>query len=569
LPDAAPTRFSLCLARRPATPSTCASRLNKPSFRFAADILSTDVGDSHPLPLSRSTRSHVQRAWTCTVTLGSTARARSRPASSPGRALHEWFLRGLRLYPGAEALRVGGQCVTYERLHERALAVASNVLASVDRPRRVGLLAARTEQAYAGLLAALYAGAAVVPLQPECPVERTRQMISAARLDALIVDARGARVVPALADELGRTPVVGEPTGTPLVEPTPQGPDDVAYILFTSGSTGRPKGVPVLHRNVDAYLRVIHDRYRFTADDVFSQNFDLTFDLAMFDLFAAWGSGATVVHVPPAALKRLPEFIAANGVTVWFSAPSGISLVRQLRGLAPGDLPTLRWSLFCGEPLLAQDAAAWQAAASRSIVENLYGPTELTISCSVHRWDSVTSPARCVNDVVSIGRLHPGLRCRIEENGELCVTGDQMFPGYLDPADDVGRFLDADGERWYRTGDLVLVVNGGELAYLGRTDSQVKIRGIRVELAEIEWALRRVTGVVNAAAVAVDGELVVYCIGESRPYSSVAAEVAGMLPRALVPRHVEYLTEFPLNANRKIDRQALTARAAALVRQAT
>lgn len=497
-----------------------------------------------------------------------TSPAPSHPASDRRRALHDWFLHGLMLNPHADAVRLKGRCFSYQRLHERALALAGEIVAATGRPRRVGVLAARSEQAYAGILAALYSGAAVVPLQPEFPSRRTGEMIAAARLDAVIVDDRGARVVPSLAGVLGAVPVIAEPSAAPLAEPRPQEPDDIAYILFTSGSTGRPKGVPVLHRNVDAFLRVVHDRYRFTPADVFSQTFDFTFDLAMFDLFAGWGAGATVVFVPPASLASLREFVATSGLTVWFSAPSVISIVRRLHGLDAADLPTLRWSLFCGEPLLAQDAAYWQAAASGSVVENLYGPTELTISCSVHRWDPVASPARCVNDVVPIGRLHTGLRYRIEETGELCVTGDQMFPGYLDPDDDTGRFLYADGERWYRTGDLIRPIDGGELAFLGRADGQVKIRGVRVELAEVEWALRRVAGVTDAVAIAVDGELVVYCLGERRPITLVAAEVAAILPRALVPRHVEFLDEFPLNANRKIDRKELAARAADLVNPA-
>jgi amino acid adenylation domain-containing protein len=470
----------------------------------------------------------------------------------------------LRLDPEHEAVRIGGRGISYQRLHERALAIAGDLVSGGDRPRRVGVLAARTEQAYAGVLAALYAGAAVVPLQPDFPVERTSRMIAAAALDALIVDANGRRVAPSLTSALDGVRVLEEATGTPLTAPLDVAADDVAYIMFTSGSTGRPKGVPVLHRNADAYLRTIQKRYGFTPADLMSQTFDLTFDLAMFDLFAGWGAGATVVCTPPAALTRLRDFIATNRITVWFSTPSVISLVRRLRGLAPGDLPTLRWSLFCGEPLLAQDAADWLEAAPNSVVENLYGPTELTISCSVHRWDPIRSPDRCVNDVVPIGRVHEGLRYHIEA-GELCVTGDQMFAGYLDPADDAERFLEVKGERWYRTGDLVRPIDNGELAYLGRSDSQVKIRGIRVELAEIEWAMRRVAGITDAVAVEASGELVVHCLGERRPYAAIIAELGRILPRALVPRFIEFVDEFPVNANRKIDRKALAANAAILV----
>ncbi|WP_103502482.1 AMP-binding protein, partial [Streptomyces sp. SM14] len=379
---------------------------------------------------------------------------------------------------------------------------------------------------------------------------------------AVIADERGAAVLPALGGALDGVPVIREAAGPALERPRPAGPLDVAYVLFTSGSTGRPKGVPVLHRNVDAYLRFVHDRYGFHTGDVFSQTFDLTFDLSVFDLFAAWGSGGTVVSVPPTAYAALERFVAEHGITVWFSAPSLISqLGRRPQGLR-GAFDSLRWSLFCGEPLLARDAAAWQAAAPRSTVENLYGPTELTISCSVHRWDPERTPGRCVNDIVPIGHLHPGLR-HLLHDGELCVTGDQMFPGYLDPADDTGRFLDHDGTRWYRTGDLARELPDGELVHLGRRDHQVQVHGVRVELAEVESALRRVGGVRDAVAVPAHGELTAFLLGERRPPGDLARELRTMLPRAVIPRRYAYLDAFPLNANRKVDRKELSARAAA------
>ncbi|RKN05112.1 amino acid adenylation domain-containing protein [Streptomyces radicis] len=494
-----------------------------------------------------------------------------------GGCLHDWFLRGLARDPGATALRVGGTAVTYERLHGRALALAGALLAAAgERPCRVGLLAERGEDAYAGVLAALYAGATVVPLNPDFPAERTRRMIEAAGLDALLADATGRTLLPELKDAVDGVPVVGEPTGAPLERPRTPHPDAVAYILFTSGSTGRPKGVPVLHRNVDAYLRFVHDRYRFTPRDVFSQTFDLTFDLAMFDMFAAWGAGATLVPMPPRAFAAVPDFVARHGITVWFSSPSVIALVRRLRALTPGALPSLRLSLFCGEPLLSHDAADWQAAAPGSRLENLYGPTELTISCTVHRWDPATSPAACVNDVVPIGVPHPGLRHLLADErgrpaaesgadtGELCVTGDQLFPGYLEPADDEGRFLTHDGTRWYRTGDLVRRLPDGQLAYLGRRDHQVKIHGVRVELAEVEWGLRRCRGVHDAVAVAIDGELFAFYLGERRPSADLMEELGGFFPRHLIPLGYRHLDTFPLNANRKTDRPALAAEAARL-----
>jgi amino acid adenylation domain-containing protein len=499
-------------------------------------------------------------------------RAAPQPPEQPPRdpgTLAGWFQRGLRRSANREALRIGRNSFSYQTLHERALALAGDVVAQAGpRPRRVGLLAARTFQAYAGVLAAQYAGAAVVPLNPDFPAERTIAMMRAAGLDALIVDERGAGLLPRLAGALDGVPVVAEPTGVPLSAPIQAGPDDIAYILFTSGSTGRPKGVPVLHRNVDAYLRFVHARYEFGPDDVFSQTFELTFDLAMFDLFAGWGAGGSVVCVPPRALGSLDRFLTEQGVTVWFSAPSAIGFVRGMGALGPDTMPKLRWSLFCGEPLLARDAAGWQAAAPGSRVENLYGPTELTISCSVYRWDPHSTLEHCVNGIVPIGTMHTGMRYLIHdpelgpdaETGELCVAGDQMFPGYLDPQDDEGRFLVHGGERWYRTGDLVRRLDGGDLAYLGRRDHQVKISGVRVELAEVEWALRRVSGITDAVAAAHDGALVAFCAGERRPLVEIAEELATFLPRVLVPRRFIFVDEFPLNSNRKVDRKALAAR---------
>ncbi|PWI44828.1 AMP-binding protein [Streptomyces sp. ICBB 8177] len=496
------------------------------------------------------------------------AGAAGAPAHPTGHSLGAWFERGMAVAPDAEALRVGNRHLTYRQVHDEALALAGALTSAVrGRPRRVGLLAARSVRAYTGLLAATFAGAAVVPLNPAFPPARTAAMIEAAGVDVVIVDDDGAARLPDLAHTLAGVPVVDAPADTPAPGPHPADPDEIAYILFTSGSTGRPKGVPVLHRNVDAYLRFVHDRYGFGPGDVFSQTFDLTFDLAMFDLFAGWGSGGTVVSVPQAAYAGLERFLTEQGVTVWFSAPSLIALARR-RGLDEDAMPTLRWSLFCGEPLLDRDAADWQRAAPHSVVENLYGPTELTISCSVHRWDPDTSPARAVNGVVPIGALHPGMSSILLDvdeatgAGELCVTGHQMFPGYLDPADDEGRFVSWGGNRWYRTGDLVRWVDGDELVHLGRRDHQVQVHGVRVELAEVEWGLREVEGVDDAVVVAVDGELVAYWQGAPSTAAALAARLADVLPKALVPRRFVKVDDFPLNANRKIDRKALAARAA-------
>ena len=440
-----------------------------------------------------------------------------RHGAIPDRALHEWFARGMAEAPDAHALRIGERQWTYAEVHESALSWAGTLRAAAsERLDAVGILAAQTPECYIGILAALYAGAVAVPLSPGFPPERTAAMAAAASVDAIVADAAGAQVLSGT-DIIGDRPVLipDESTAGPagrtvrdqsacaLIQPVADRPD-VAYVLFTSGSTGRPKGVPITHANVDNFLRFNHQRYALTPDDVCSQTFAATFDLAMFDIFMTWGAGATLEFTPVHAFAALPEFIERKKMTVWFSVPSAISVVRRRGGLRRGAMPSLRWSLFCGEALIGQDAADWQQAASGSVVENLYGPTELTIACSVYRWLPERSPADCVNDVVPIGTIYPSLGHVLIDHlgqpdpveGELCVTGPQMFSGYLDPDDDVNRFLSYEGRRFYRTGDRVRLDGSsaaeadpdGILAYLGRVDHQVKIRGYRVELVELERA---------------------------------------------------------------------------------
>ncbi|MCP2243433.1 AMP-binding protein [Lentzea aerocolonigenes] len=461
-------------------------------------------------------------------------------------SMYEWFAGSAARYPDAVALEVDGERLTYAELED----LAGRLAATLGSARRVGLLAARSVTAYAGYLAVQRIGATVVPLNPSFPPARNETVARAADLDLILTD--------------------GEP-GTEVAPVRTPDPDDVCYILFTSGSTGTPKGVPIQHRNVDTYLQHVIGRYGIGVGDRLSQTFDLTFDLSVFDLFAAWGAGATLVVPSRADLMAPTRFVVEQRITHWFSVPSIVSFAMRLRGLAPGSMPDLRWSLFCGEPLTEAQAAAWQAAAPGSVLENLYGPTELTLSCSQFRY---TGPLGS-GESVPIGELYPGVEAIVLDEaglpaatGELCVRGPQRFPGYLDPADNAGRFVRSDGVRadtadpefFYRTGDRVRWSDHG-LVHLGRLDHQVKVRGYRVELGEVEAALRAVPGVRDAVVVAVPGRrgetnLAAACTGE--PGDALTA-LRARLPEYMVPETLTVLDTLPLNANGKIDRRALGA----------
>jgi len=506
------------------------------------------------------------------------------------RTLYEWFAASVAAHGGATALEVGQERLTYRQLSALVDRLAGDLVAAHGMvPSRVGLLAERSVLAYAGYLAVQRLGSTVVPLNPSFPAARNAAIARAGELDLVLAE-DGVRAEDG-ADAGLPVPVL------PLTRPSDPAPghelppyagdmDSVAYILFTSGSTGTPKGVPIRHRNVCAYLHRVVPRYEMGPGSRVSQTFDLTFDLSVFDMFAAWGSGAALVVPDRADLMAPTRFVAAKELTHWFSVPSVVSVARRLRSLAAGSMPTLRWSLFCGEPLTLQQAEAWQKAAAGSRIENLYGPTELTISCTEYRLprDPAEWP-RPANGTVPIGTPYPGLEHvvldadgRPCDDGELCVRGPQRFPGYLDPANNAGRFVayedggrarDFDGggpvsdALWYRTGDRV-TWQDGRLVHLGRLDQQVKVRGYRVELGEIEAALRELPGVRDALVVAVPGadgesDLEAVCTGSAAQPQELLAALRLRLPAYMVPRGISRYEELPLNANGKVDRKTVAA----------
>lgn len=488
------------------------------------------------------------------------------------KTLTDHFEAGRALASDSAALRIGGREWTYDEIHARGLEWAGplRVLAGRLGASRIGLLANRSDVSYIGMLAVLYSGCTPVPLNPSYPVERNSAILKQAGTVAVLADTAAltrADEYRALGVELFgiESLTVGAAKSRPLAYPMPAAEE--AYVLFTSGSTGAPKGVPVTQGNIDHFIGTVQDRFDFDMSDTFSQTADPTFDIAIFDMFVTWSVGATAVMTPTMAYARFPQFIARNGISVWFSVPSSIGVAHRLGGLDIDALPSLRWSLFCGEALPIRDAHRWAAAASNSKVINLYGPTELAIACSSYVVDESLQEDEVNNGVVPIGTLFKGLHgVLIDETGapdstqgELCVRGPQMFPGYVDANDNEGRFLHHQGERWYRTGDRVRV-DGEHMLFVGRMDQQVKVRGYRIELGEIDYHARGVDGVHEVATVAVgagDHRMLVTCFTGSADSQDVLGRLRGQLPGYMMPARVQQMESLPVNQNRKTDREAL------------
>ncbi len=488
-------------------------------------------------------------------------------------SLYLVFARTADRQPDAPAVELPQTSVSYGRLRRAAEAVAEQIRDAAGPVDRVGLFAGRSLVAYAGYLAALRLGATVVPLNPDYPAARNHRTCELADVDLVVADAAmwhrsgqkwaGDRPVLPLTDDAVLSAVPSW-----RLAPHEARQDQPAYLVFTSGTTGRPKGIPIRHRNVLPLLARNIARYEVGPGCRMSHVFDLTFDGSVLDLFVSWGAGATLVVPGRSELFSPVDYLTDREITHWFSVPSVISVSAGLGQLPTGRATALRYSTFGGEQLTYAQAAAWHAVAPESFIDNIYGPSELTVACTGFRLPREPRHwPRTSNDTVPIGRVHDGLEHLVsEDTGELCVRGPQRFDGYLDPRDNPGRFLgrlDADRpgpDLYFRTGDRVRLEDG-QLVHQGRLDDQVKIRGFRVELGEVEAALRQLPQVSQAIVLPVtrDGlaELVACYTGQFLPPRDLLRALRTTLPIHLVPRRTLHLESLPLNANGKTDRAAL------------
>jgi amino acid adenylation domain-containing protein len=487
--------------------------------------------------------------------------------------------------PERPALWLERRSFSYAELGERAARIAGWLhQADVARGCRVGVLASRSEFAYAGILGAAWAGATYVPLDPKHPEARLIELMTRAELQALIVDDAGeAALTDALREKaptnilVARTAQESLRSTQPVSEPVAMAADDLAYLMFTSGTTGVPKGVMVSTGNVAHFSSVMQARYRIAPDDRVSQFFELTFDLSVFDLFMAWGGGACLYSIPEAERFAPGNFIRAHALTVWFAVPSAIAFMLRVKALAPGSLPSLRVSLFCGEALPAESAQRWREAAPHGVLENLYGPTEATVACLV---EPCSEQIRVTKDrgIVAIGNAFEGMLAEIVDGegrflppgeiGELALGGPQVASGYWRDAELTARRFPVlehpSGARvFFLTHDRAYCDDSGCFHFLGRLDHQVKIHGHRVELEEIDAHLRAITGAPAAAIAwpvkngAADG-VVAFVSSSAVSSDDIRQRMKQAVPWYMVPRRIVELEHLPLTSNGKVDRAALT-----------
>ncbi len=495
----------------------------------------------------------------------------------PGNDVVSRFDTAVNAYADVIALQLADDTVTYRELGRRVAAVAARL---TDAGDRVGVCVGKSLAGPVAYMAVLVSGRSAVPMSPQAPAGRLAAMMTAAGVRTVVTDGSPADEVVTGWTAAGIEVVDASETAAGKGGRRSVG--DEAYVLFTSGSTGVPKGVRIPHAALTAYLDHVIECSGLGPGCRLTNNFELTFDPSVFDLLACLTSGATLVIPTERDEARPVEYVTGRGITHWYSVPSVVSIARQMRSLPAGAMPALVRSSFIGEPLTLDQARAWAAAAPNSVIENVYGPTELTVSCTeyVLPADPGAWPATD-NGTVPIGTPYPHLDwCLVDGlkvspgEGELCMRGSQRLISYLDPRDDAGRFFvidddlarDYDGpspvpaECWYRTGDRVRVENGLML-HLGRLDRQVKVRGFRIELGEVEQHVRAVPGVLDAAAVTAEGRLggfiVAFYTGAEQPPYELRAHLSHTMPYYMVPEQFVHLADLPRNDRGKTDYRSL------------
>jgi amino acid adenylation domain-containing protein len=515
------------------------------------------------------------------------------------RSLHEYFCDAARLHAAQLAVVEPGRgSVTYGELEALSGQVRDRLSAMRVQPgHRVGIYLRKSVDSLATMLGILRAGGAYVPVDPGAPVERNAYILSNCAVTAVIVDAAVAARLSAEFSRSGFMPALLEVDGPgggnglrsalqredevadvrPQTDAARTG-EDLAYILYTSGSTGKPKGVMLSHENAVTFVDWCSEVFEPRNDDRFSSHAPFHFDLSILDIHVCLKHGATLVLIDEGVGKdpsQLAALIDEEKISIWYSAPSILSLLAQFGALETRDYSRLRHVLFAGEVFPVKHLRTLCALVPGKRYFNLYGPTETNV-CTYYEVMPPVPEDRSVP--YPIGKTCSHLRSKVVEEdgrevacgeeGELCIAGPGVMQGYwgLPEQTEKGFLPDRDGTRWYRTGDIVVEAPDGNYTYRGRRDRMVKRRGYRVELGEIESGIYRHAQVKEVAVIALPNEEGVSITAFVSAHEGKRPSLIEMkrfcsenLPLYMIPDRFVWLQALPKTSTDKIDYQTLKA----------
>lgn len=490
----------------------------------------------------------------------------------------------VRHFPDKTAVRDEWEGLTFQALRERALSIGGGLASK--RGERRGILPVvvylpKSADAVACFVGAMYAGEPYVPVAADIPMLRLQSILKSLRQGHLITCPELAGNLEGL-DLTGFTVHISRELRT--LPPDEAGAMarleevrdvDPIYIMYTSGSTGTPKGVTIPHRGILDYAHWLEETFHFDEKTVLGNQSAFYFDNSTLDIYTMLYTGAEMVIIPEVLFRfpaKLPEFIEEEGINAIFWVPTVMIAVANSGILAQKAMPGLNKILFCGEAMPNRQLNIWRRDHPGALYANLYGPTEITDVCTYYVVDRPFEDA----DPLPIGRpcrnmgtvvlTEENTQAAVGETGELCVLGSGLALGYwnapeLTRAAFVQNPLCPDyDQRLYRTGDLAYVAPDGLLMFVGRKDSQIKLRGNRIELGEVEAACKTLPGVENACVLFDAGkeEIVLFAqTGEALVPRKVNLELRKRLPAYMLPGRLVCMEALPQTPNGKIDRVKL------------
>ena len=486
----------------------------------------------------------------------------------------EPFLRAIQKFSDRNAFYIDEEFFTYKHLEESISKIRFQLIDNQDDI--VGLVANDDLETYASIFALWVEGKAYIPLEPTAPAERNQTIIEQANIKTILNSSDDLQLVE------NRNTI-----STKNLKPVELKHQDIlfkeisdqkmAYILFTSGSTGTPKGVPITRENLACFVEAFWKTgYDIDHTDRCLQMFELTFDLSIMSYLIPLLKGACVYTIPKNRIKYsyIFELMDEHELTVALMVPSMLNYLRPY--FDEIDCPKMKYSMFCGEPLYQSITDEWAKCIPNAKIDNVYGPTEDTIFCTVYTYNR-NGVNETKNDILSIGKAMYNNYIDVfdEENnmvnageiGELCLSGKQLTQGYinnekLNQEKFFVKELSGEKIRFYRTGDLCIRNITGNFDFIERKDSQVKIQGYRIELGEIEYHCRVFLKEINAIALPFNNKtnnmeiaLFVETDEKNIDLDKLKEYLYAKIPAYMIPTKYYFMSKFPVNSSDKIDRE--------------
>jgi len=510
--------------------------------------------------------------------------------------LHQGIAENARKTPEKIAVRCGNEQLTYLQLFLLSNQLGRSLQNSgVGRGDRVGIYMFKNVFSAVAMYGIMTAGAAYVPLDPFAPIERLHYVIENCNINVLVTHDRKQKEIKELC-QLGEfKKIIGisddsssskylswekvqQLSSSPLeIKLTEQ---DLAYILYTSGSTGTPKGIVHTHRSGLSFANWAVETYQLVMDDRISNHAPLHFDLSTFDYFASSIVGATTCIIPEAVTKfpaSMAKWIQEEKITVWYSVPYALIQMLQRANLPERDFSSLRWILFAGEPFPTKHLRELMNQLPGKKFSNLYGPTETNVCTFYHVPPLAESNDEPIPIGIACSNIEDividldGRKVSEGEIGELLIRGGVVMKGYWGRPDltEKGFYKRAVTDQFedvfYRTGDLVQKIPDGNYRFLGRKDRQIKTRGYRVELDEIESILLTIAEVAEAAVYPIPDDegsnlieaAVIPKVEMDLSIDVLFFELGKKLPPYAIPSAIHIRSDFPRTSTGKIDRRAL------------